>query len=155
MIGRILIGFIAAVISVLLVHQVIIMLLANSGFLPPTTRVYNMLPFAGAPTAITAAFKSLGLAGWPVLFNQLFWGGLWGVLFALVHPRIPGGLMLLKGLIFGLLIAIFSNWLVLPLIRGQAIFQGGDVFALARGALISGGFGAGLGLFYGLLRRGD
>jgi hypothetical protein len=158
MIGRIVAGFIAGMLSVLLVHQVIIFGLASVGWLPPTTRVYNMGPLATALPTVADAFKRLGFLGWPILFNSLFWGGLWGVLFALVHPRLPGGLVVLKGLLFGLLMVVFSNWLALPLIRGTPVFndffKAFDVWRLIPGALIVGGFGMGLGAFYGLFRRG-
>jgi hypothetical protein len=157
MAGRIVTGFIAAMLSVLLVHQVIILLLAQTGWLPPTTRVYNMAPLANALPPVAEAFKSMGFQGWPILFNSLFWGGLWGILFAVIHTRLPGGFMVVKGLLFGLLVLIVSNWIVLPLLRGQPLFAGFLIdYAWRRlvpGLCILGGFGTGLGFFYSLLRR--
>lgn len=163
---RLVIGFIAAMLSVLVFHQPIILLLSKIGLLPVTSVVYNMAPLANAPAVVANTLKGFGLTGWPILFNQLFWGGLWGVLFGAVHHRIPGGLMLIKGLIFGFLILLFSNWLLLPLIRGTLLglpnqayfanaFAGGafDYMRLVPGLMIQGAFGIGLGLFYGLMRR--
>jgi hypothetical protein len=151
--GRLIIGFIAAMLAVLFVHQPIVMALGSGGFLPPAIKPYNMAALATAPAALTGLFKSLGFAGWPILLNSLFWGGLWGALFAAIHPRLPGGSMILKGLIFGLFMIVVSNWIVLPLIRGQPLFQG---FVLARmwpGLVLQCCFGMALGLFYSLLRR--
>ena len=36
------------------------------------------------------------------LFNQMFWGGLWGILFAFLIDYIPGDMGWLQGLIFGI-----------------------------------------------------
>lgn len=163
---RLVIGFIAAMLSVLVFHQPIILLLSKIGLLPATAVVYNMAPLANAPALVANTLKGFGLTGWPILFNLLFWGGLWGALFGAIHQRIPGGLMLIKGLIFGLLILVLSNWLLLPFIRGSLLglpnqayfanaFAGGkfDAMRLLPGLLIQGGFGIGVGLFYSLMRR--
>ena len=65
--------------------------------------------------------------GVPRLVNNIFWGGLWGALFALIYEWIPGGMSWLKGLIFGLLIVVVSNWILLPLIKGQVFGQANQV----------------------------
>lgn len=165
---RVIVGFIAGGLAVLLAHEPIIMLLVKNGILPATAVPYNMAPLARAPAAVTDAMKNLGFLGLPTLFNSVFWGGLWGVVFSLVHPRLPGGMMLIKGLIFGILVVIFSNWLILPFIRGTLLglpnisyFAGAitqnplrvDWMRLLPSLLILSGFGTGLGLIYGLLRR--
>jgi hypothetical protein len=157
MIGRILLGFIAGVVAVLLVHQPVVYALQGQQMLPPTIRAYNMGPLATALPAVADAFKSLGFAGWPILFNSMFWGGLWGALFAAVHPYIPGRYLLVKGFLFGMMILIVSNWIALPLIRGQALFANFlsdyNPRRLLPGFLIESGFGLGLGAFYSLFRR--
>lgn len=155
---RILIGFLAAALAVLLVHQPIVHLLGTMGLLPG--RAYNMGAVATAPAALTAAMKGFGFLGWPALFNSIFWGGLWGVLFSLIHPRLPGGLLIIKGLIFGLIILVVSNWIALPFIRGTLLGMPNNPFfagfvpqRMLVGAAIVGGFGLGLGLFYSLFSR--
>ena len=143
--GRIVLGFIAAAISVLIVHQGIIYLLTAGGFIP------------GRPWSMTLTIPPYGV---PYLVNSVFWGGLWGVLFALLYNWIPGGMAWLKGLIFGLFIVVVSNWILLPLIKGQvfgipnqALFAGYNPTRMLIGALIVGGFGLGTGLIYGLIAR--
>ena len=42
----------------------------------------------------------------------MFWGGLWGVVFALIADQVPGRAIWLKGLIFGLLGPLLVNWFV-------------------------------------------
>ena len=103
-IGRIVLGFIAAAISVVIVHEGIIHLLNANGFIP--THGWAMTP----------AVPPYGV---PRLMNNIFWGGLWGALFGLVYNWVPGGMAWLKGLIFGLFIVVASNWILLPLIRGK------------------------------------
>jgi hypothetical protein len=145
--GRAVLGFVAAAISVLIVHEGIIYLLNNAGYIP--SRGWSMTP-------------AIPPHGVPRLVNNVFWGGLWGVLFALVYSWIPGGMAWLKGLIFGLFIVVVSNWILLPLIKGQmfgvpnqVLFGGWNPTRMWIVAAIVGGFGLGLGIIYGLIRPRD
>jgi hypothetical protein len=92
----------------------------------------------------------------------VFWGGLWGVLFALVYNWIPGGMSWLKGLIFGIFIVVVSNWTLLPLIKGQVFGQANQVLfggwnpqRMLIVMAIVGAFGLALGIIYGLIRPRD
>jgi hypothetical protein len=142
--GRIVLGFIAAAIAVLAVHEGIIYLLAMGGYIP--NRAWSMTP-------------QVPPWGVPRLINNVFWGGLWGVLFALVYNWVPGGMAWLKGLIFGLFIVVVSNWILLPLIKGgvfgipnQVLFANWNPVRMLITITIVGGFGLGLGIIYGLMR---
>jgi hypothetical protein len=146
-IGRIVMGFIAAAISVVVVHEGIIYLLNAGGYIP--THGWSMTP----------AIPPWGV---PRLVNNIFWGGLWGALFGLIYAWIPGGMAWLKGLIFGLLIVVVSNWILLPLIKGQVfgqanqvLFGGWNTTRMLIVAVIVGGFGLGLGIIYGLIGPRD
>jgi hypothetical protein len=143
--GRAVLGFVAAAISVLTAHESIIYLLNAAGF--TTSRGWSMTP----------AIPPWGV---PRLVNTVFWGGLWGALFGLLYDRIPGGMAWLKGLLFGLFIVVVSNWLLLPLIKGQVFGQANQVLfgnfvpmRMLATVLIVGGFGLTLGVIYGLLAR--
>lgn len=143
-VGRIVLGFIAAAISVVAVHETIILILTNYGVIPGTAWGMQGIPPWGVPR----------------LINNIFWGGLWGVLFALVYEWIPGGMGWLKGLIFGIFIVIVSNWILLPLIKGQVfgqekqvLFNGWNQQRMLIVLLIVGGFGLGLGIIYRLLQQ--
>ncbi len=160
--GRIIIGFLAGALAVLLAHQPIILGLKSIGMLPAASTAYNMLPLGNAPPALSNLFKGFGFAGWPILFNQLFWGGLLGSLFGLIHGKIPGGIMLIKGLIFGLLMVVLSNWMLVPFIKGQLFgFPNQNYFAnfipdrMLVAAIIQSGFGMATGVLYGLFRRSE
>ena len=142
--GRIVLGFIAAAISVVVVHEGIIYALSQVGWIPPGT-AWGMRPIP--PWGV------------PRLINNIFWGGLWGALFALVYDWWPGGTAWLKGLIYGLFIVVVSNWILLPLIKGQVfgqanqvLFGGLNPWRMLAVILIVGGFGLGLGIIYGLMR---
>ena len=148
--GRIVLGFIAAAISVVIIHQTIIYVLGTDG-------MTRSVPWSTRPLGY-------GPVPWiPLIANNVFWGGLWGIVFALVYDRLPGGWSGLKGLIFGILVVIFSNWIFLPLIRQYVFtwppqplfagFNGSNPTVLLPGFLILAGWGLGLGIIYGLLAR--
>jgi hypothetical protein len=141
--GRIVCGFIAAAVSVLVVHEGILHLLSVGGYVRPVA--WSMTP-AVAPFGV------------PRLINNVFWGGLWGALFALAYAKIPCRPAWLKGLVFGLFIVVVSNWILLPLIKGQVfgqpdqvLFGGWNATRMGVVVLIVGGFGLGLGIVYGLI----
>jgi hypothetical protein len=144
-IGRIVLGFIAGAITVVIAHEGIIYLLGMAGYIP--NRAWSMTP----------AIPPWGV---PRLVNNIFWGALWGGLFGLIYSALPGGMSWLKGLIYGLLIVVLSNWILLPLIKGrvfgqdnQVLFSNYDPRRMLITVAIVGGFGLGLGIIYGLIAR--
>jgi hypothetical protein len=144
LVPRTALGFIAAAIAVVTVHEGIIYALTQSGWIQGTA--WGMQPVA--PWGV------------PRLVNGMFWGGLWGALFALIYERLPGAVPWLKGLLYGLAIVIVSNWILLPVIKGyvfgqpnQMLFGGWNPLRMLASAVIVGGFGLALGAIYGLMRR--
>lgn len=131
------IGFVAAVIAVLVAHQVMVLVLHLIGWIP------------NAPYSFRA-----NAWGVPVLINGMFWGGLWGVAFAFVAGKLPIEATWLKGVVLGLAgPLLIGNWIVLPLIRGQAMFAGFAGQRMLIGALIGAAFGAGWALIYPQLEK--
>lgn len=147
---KVLLGFLAAAISVLIVHQGIIYALGQYGMTRSVP--WNMAPLGYGP-----------VASLPMLANNVFWGGMWGVVFALIYDWLPGAASWLKGLVFGILVVILSNWIFLPLIRQYAFnyppqplfggFNGSNPMVLLPAFLVLAGFGLGLGIIYGLIAR--
>jgi hypothetical protein len=140
---RLTLGFLAAAVSVLVAHEAIIFGLTQAGLTRGTPWGMQPIPPWGVPR----------------LVNTMFWGGLWGVLFALGYDRWPGGKAWLKGLIFGLFIVVVGSWTLVPLIKGQVfgqadqvLFGGLDPWRMLSTVLVVGGFGLALGVIYGLAR---
>ena len=130
-------GFLAGALSVPLFHQGMVLLLHLAGQVPNFPWSMRPVPPLNVPT----------------LANQMFWGGLWGALFAVVAEALPGRALWLKGIVFGLLGPwLLGNGVLVPLIKGGPLLFGFAPARMAIGALIGSAFGLGLGLIYGLLR---
>lgn len=130
-------GFLAGALAVPLFHQVMVLILHLAGQVPN-------FPWSTRPVP---PFNV------PQLLNQMFWGGLWGALFALVVEAMPGRNLWLKGMIFGLLGPwLIGNGLLVPLIKGGPLLFGFSPPRMIIGALIGTAFGLGLALIYGLLQ---
>ncbi len=67
----IILAFVAGALAVPIFHQILLWILHAAGIVPNT-------PFSMEPT------KPLGV---PTIVSISFWGGVWGVLFALILPR--------------------------------------------------------------------
>lgn len=131
-----LMGFLAAAIAVVTVHELINLALLQAGLFP-------RVPWSMEPAA---------MSGVPQILSDMFWGGLWGVLFALIHDSIPGANLAIKGLIFGLVgPALIGVFILVPLITGRfPLFFAGDPKLIVSVLLILAGFGAAMGWLYGL-----
>ena len=139
-------GFIAGALAVVTVHEALIYTLSAIKLLPPTAQSWSL-----------AAFGPLGV---PNIVNKMFWGGLLGALFSAVWPLLPGGAMWLRGLIYSWLVVVFSNWMLVPFVKGtlfklpnQVFFGGFDANRMLMTVLILSSFGAALGLIHGLIRN--
>ena len=133
-------GFAAGALAVLIFHQSVYFVLSQFGMVQNLPWRMNPIPPFGVPS----------------LLNQMFWGGLWGALFALIVRWAPGPLWL-AGLVFGLIFPMtLGSWVLVPLIKGQPLFSGyfihHDPLRLLTGFLLNGiAFGTGLGVIYSTL----
>ncbi len=125
-------GFVAAVLSVLIFHQGVVALLHSAGLASSAWSIQPVRPF-----------------GIPRLADLCFWGGLYGVPFGLLLPhfRLP---LWLCGLLLGLLAALVG-WFVVAPIKGAPIGAGWVPASMARSLLINGSWGLGVGLILPLL----
>ena len=131
---QLLFGFVAGALAVLVFHQGMVLLLHTIGSLP------------NAPWNFSTMKGPLPI---PVLVNQMFWGGLWGMGFAVLGQFIPVSASWLRGLIFGLVgPALLGNGLLVPFFRGTAYLWGGQPSRILISALIGGAFGIGIGLIF-------
>lgn len=132
-----LLGFVAGVLSVLVFHQGTVWLLHMAGVLP--NGPYSLRP---VPTAFNL----------PQIVNQCFWGGVWGVVIALVLSRVRAGREVVTAVLFAAVALSLTNWVVLPAIRGTPMFAGGVFARMWPAPVIASAFGFGVAQFLGLLR---
>jgi hypothetical protein len=135
---RLIYGFAAGAAAVLVFHQGMVLLLHLAGTTPN-------FPWS---------MRAVGPLSVPAIVNQMFWGGLWGVGFALVGSRIPIPGDLGRGAVYGLLGPwLLGNGVLVPLFKGGNLLFGFNPMNMWRGALIGAAFGLGLALFMRLLGR--
>jgi hypothetical protein len=127
------IGFVIAVISVLIFHQAMWALL-------------HVLALPGM--AMPAPYPTDGIApfGVPRIVNLCFWGGLWGALFGAVWRGRPGNLWW-GGLVLGCAAAV-TGLIIVPAIKGLPIGGGWLLTSWIRSFLINGFWGLGVGLLF-------
>ena len=134
---RAVLGFIAAAVSVLIFHQAMweaLHLLALPGMGMPPAYPMDPIPPWGVPRIV----------------NLCFWGGLYGIVFGLVLPRLTAPAWVC-GLGLGI-IAALVGLLVVPAIKGLAV-GGGWPLGWVRSLLINGFWGIGTGLILPQLSR--
>jgi len=129
--ARLLFGFVAGFLATLIFHQLALTLLWSAGVAPSG-------PF---PMAATQPF------GVPAVFSLAFWGGIWGIIFALVDGRFPrsGGYWVMAFLFGAILPSLVALLVVLPL-KGRPMGGGWHPPLLLTAFLINGAWGIGTGL---------
>lgn len=132
---KVVIGFIAGFLAVLVFHQPVLFFLTSSGFAKAAT--YSM--------QATAPF------GVPQALSLSFWGGMWGIVFALVEGRFPrGGAYWIVAFLFGAIFPTLVAWFVVAPLTGQPVAGGWDIYRMMTGLIINGAWGLGTGLFLAL-----
>ena len=137
-------GFVMGAMSVLVFHQGTIHLLYNYGNNVPAMN--DWIGQVGGP----GWNLNQGMANPPIpglhipnFFNQMFWGGLWGILIAALirYTTLPD---LLTGAVVGGFGCVLVAVTVVASLKGFPLFAGGDTRTLLRAVLINGGFGFGV-----------
>lgn len=137
-------GFLCAFLGVFFFHQAVIGFYHGMGWGPnPPFRQNPIAPF-----------------GVPQIWNACFWGGMWGILFAILEPKRPASMPLwLFAVVFCLVLPlVLGAWILVPLIKGTPMFANGNTTAMLRSLGIYSVWGLGLALFWrglpALFRRG-
>lgn len=124
-------GFIAGFFATLIFHQLMLALLRALGLAP-------MAPFSLTPT------QPFGI---PAFLSLSFWGGIWGILFSLVHGRFPGrGAYWVVAFLFGAILPSLVALLVVLPLKGRPVGGGWQVPLLVTVFLVNGAWGVGTGL---------
>ena len=126
---RAVLGWLAAVLAVLVFNQGMVWVLYANGLLP--TPPYDLAP--------------VGALHIPHLADLCFWGGLYGVAFGSALPWLPRWPGWVLGLGLGLLAAVVGWFVVAPL-EGLPVASGWDPEAMLRSVLIDGFWGIGVGV---------
>jgi len=134
--ARILFGFTAGFLATLIFHQLTLWLLWGLG----------AAPFAPYSMGVTKPF------GVPAVISLAFWGGVWGILFAMVERRFPGhsGYWVAAFLFGAILPSLVALLVVLPL-KGRALGGGWHAPLMFTAFFINGAWGVGAGLFFKVL----
>lgn len=121
--------FVAGALAVPLFHQLVLALLNAAGWIARK-------PFAMAPT------EPFGI---PQVVSLSFWGGVWGVILALVLRRIRSPRAFwLAALVFGAVAPTLVAGLVVAPLKGQP--AGGDAKMIVTGLLVNAAWGLGTAL---------
>jgi hypothetical protein len=124
-------GFAAGFLGVLTFHQAMLGVLHWLGLVARA-------PWAMEPT------RPLGV---PLVVSASFWGGLWGVVFALTVRRPAGlGRYLLAGVLFGAVLPTLVAWFVVAPLKGAPAAAGWDPSMMMVGPLVNGAWGLGTAL---------
>lgn len=128
---RLLLGFIAGFLATLIFHQLSLAVLWGIGLAP-------FPPFS------IAATKPFNL---PVVFSLSIWGGLWGILFALIDRLFTryGNYWFIAFLFGAILPSLVALLVVLPL-KGKPMGGGWHAPLLVTALIINGAWGIGTGL---------
>ena len=127
---RMVMGFIAGFIATLVCHQGVVAVLWSMGF----------APFGPFSMVIT---HPLGV---PAFLSLAFWGGVWGVLFALLEGRfLPGSGYWATAFLFGALLPTLVALLVVLPLKGKPLGGGWHLPLLVTAFLANGAWGIGVG----------
>ena len=130
--SRLLVGFIAGFLATLIFHQLTLAFLRGVGVAP-------FLPYAWTPT------EPFGI---PAVLSLSFWGGVWGIIFALIHGMFPRGAgYWVAAFLFGAVLPSLVALLVVLPLRGRPMGGGWYLPLLVTAFVANGAWGIGTGVF--------
>ena len=135
---RLLLGFAAGFLATWIFHQVALAILWAIGIAP-------FAPLNMTPTAPLGVPATLSLA---------FWGGVWGVVFAVVDRRFPSGNgYWVAAFLFGAIVTSLVALLLVAPLKGAPIGGGFNPLLWLTAFLINGAWGIGAGLILRMLGK--
>ena len=129
---RLMLGFVAGFLAVLVFHQPVLGLLHVIGLTAGTPYSFRPLPPFNVPAVLSASF----------------WGGVWGIVFALVHHRFPrGSAYWVAAFLFGAVFPTLVAWFVVMPMKGMPAGNGWQPASMLTGFLVNGAWGIGTAFF--------
>jgi hypothetical protein len=132
---RLLYGFIAGFFGTLIFHQLALAVLW----------IIRLAPFKPFSLMATKPF------GVPAVFSLSFWGGLWGIIFILVHNTFSRRVYWTSVFLFGAIFPSLVALLVVFPIKSLPMGGGWHPAFLLTAFLINGAWGIGTGLIFKIL----
>jgi len=123
-------GFLAGFFATLIFHQLALAGLWSIG----------LAPFGPFSMAATKPF------GAPAVLSLAFWGGIWGIVFALIDRKFPRGGYWVTAFLFGAILPSLVALLVVLPLKGMPAGGGWHANLLLTAFLINGAWGIGTGL---------
>ena len=135
---KLLLGFVAGFLATLLFHQPVLSLLTHLGV--AKANVYSM--------------TSTAPLGVPQVISLAFWGGVWGIVFALIEGHFPrGAAYWICALVFGAIFPTLCAWFLVAPMKGQAMAAGWQLNRMVVGPIVNGAWGIGTALLLNLAYR--
>jgi hypothetical protein len=133
---RLAIGFVAGFLSVLTFQMGTIAILQAVGVAVPIT------PWSMAPVPPF---------GVPQSFSGAFWGGLWGIVYALLEPKLTAWLgWLAGGVVFGAVLPVLVLWFIVLPLKGMPVGGGFTLPGVLMSLLFHAAFGLGVAVLFRL-----
>jgi hypothetical protein len=124
------IGFIGGVIGVLVFHQLAL----------------AALHAAGITQGVAYSTKATSPFGLPAFVSAAFWGGVWGIVAALLFGRLWGAALVVTMVIFGAIAPTLVAWFIVAPLKGAPAAAGFKPAAMMVGPIVNGAWGLGAGL---------
>jgi hypothetical protein len=134
---RILLGFVAGFLAVIIFHQAALALLHAAGIAPRAAWNMRPVPPFGVPSVISLSF----------------WGGVWGAIMILIIDRYRGAQYWIFAIVFGAIAPTLVAAFVVAPLKHQPIAGGGKLTPLIIGLTVNAAWGFGTALFYRLFSR--
>lgn len=135
---RLILAFVAGFLSVLLFHQLALLLLHSIGFAPAKLTAY--------------AIETTRPFGIPRVWSLAFWGGVWGIVLVLFVSFFRQGLGIWgTALLFGAIAPSLVSWFIAMPLRGEPVGGGWQPNGIATALILNGLWGLGTILLYRLI----
>jgi len=124
------VAFVAGVIGVLVFHQIALAVLHS----------------AGITQGVAYSTKPTSPFGLPAFVSAAFWGGVWGIVGALLFRRLWGAALVVAMVIFGAIAPTLVAWFIVAPLKGAPMAAGFKPAAMMVGPIVNGAWGLGTGL---------
>lgn len=133
---RLIFGFIAGFLSTLVFHQFTL----------------AFLYYAGIAQAGPFSMSATSPFGVPAVISLSFWGGMWGIIYAMLDKRFPGDFRYwIIAFLFGALLPSLVGLLIVFPLKGLPLAGGWKASVIATVLLVNGVWGVGTGILLKIL----